>query len=191
MSSSPPYDNTPLEVLETQPFTHDETPSNTSTTKVRRKTSEIWKHFTEHADTPYKVVCNYCARVFSHSLGGGLGHLKRHYEDKHMSKEGTNTDLRQSRLQICTSGNVGNWKFDDKYCRERTVQFIVEDEQAFSLSSNVRFDDFVTSALQPQYKKISRQTTQILVRKKFIEKKEELIGEFNALLSKISLTSDI
>lgn len=184
--SSPPYDNTPEEVLETQ-----NTPSTASTNKVRKKTSEIWKHFSDHAELPYKVVCNYCGKVFSHALGGGLGHLKRHYEDKHMPKEGGQTDFRQARLQIGSSGNVGNWKFDEKYCRERTVQYIIEDEQAFSLSANPRFFDYVTSALQPQFKKFSRQTTQRIAKKKFLERKQELITEFNALLSKISLTSDI
>ena len=35
--------------------------------------STIWKHYKDHPELPYKVIYKYCAEVFSHVLGSGLG----------------------------------------------------------------------------------------------------------------------
>jgi len=139
MSNSPPE-----YVQETQAA------STQSTSKPRRKTSYIWKHFHESSENPDKVVCNYCNKEYVHKKGSGLGSLERHWKHVH-NKETTTTDLRQSKLQIGTTGNIVNWKYDVESCREGLVKFIIHDEQPFNFSENSRFKDFQVNYVNPEF----------------------------------------
>ena len=174
-----------------QPQYQDTPTQSTGTKKPRKQNSWVWEHVTLDPVDENRCCYNYCGLGYTCPRGGGVGHIARHLQKclaKHNKEE--NTDLRQSKLQLGSSG-LANWKYNAEGAKGRIIKYIVEDEQPFSLSENKKFQSCVQDCLNPQFQGHSRNTTKNIIYKTFKKDKQDLMRIFFSLLCRVSLTCDV
>ncbi|KAI5353105.1 hypothetical protein L3X38_005997 [Prunus dulcis] len=183
----PMHANMPLE-SNTQEENIDQTE-----VKKRKKTSEVWKHFKvcdqklDDGTILPKVVCIYCKHALTCKTTNGTGHLHRHF-NACLKKNGHN-HARQSQLSANTG--ISSFKYSQAKMRVELARFIACAELPFRFAENRCFKRFVQVALQPEFKKVSRNTNRSDVVKLYDEEKKKLINVFSNLKGSIAVTSDM
>ncbi|VVA41406.1 Hypothetical predicted protein [Prunus dulcis] len=183
----PMHANMPLE-SNTQEENIDQTE-----VKKRKKTSEVWKHFKvcdqklDDGTILPKAVCIYCKHALICKTTNGTGHLHRHF-NACLKKNGHN-HARQSQLSANTG--ISSFKYSQAKMRVELARFIACAELPFRFAENRCFKRFVQVALQPEFKKVSRNTNRSDVVKLYDEEKKKLINVFSNLKGSIAVTSDM
>ena len=93
--------------------------------------------------------CIYYGTIYTCPRGRGVGHISSHLTKCIATQnKDDNTDLRQSKLHVGSSGIV-NWKYSTKEAKEDLTKFIVQDEQSFNFYENKRFESCVQNYFNP------------------------------------------
>ena len=142
----------------------------------------MWEYFILSKDNT-QAKCKTCGKIFSAKTTGGTGHLSRH-----MRKCGQPaTDLTQPRLSAShPTGFTYNYERD----RDELGKMLVHSETPFLFSENDAFNRYITTALQPQHKKIGRKTVSSSAMAKYLQQKEKLKFDLGSTTARVSLTAD-
>ncbi|CAM0944793.1 unnamed protein product, partial [Alopecurus aequalis] len=197
-----PTTNSPLsnhyDIDDTPPSHSQSHPSQTSTAststsstgkKARRKTSVLWEHFEEETVVVEgvgvrKARCKWheCNSLFALQIGGGNGHMKRHYEG-HL-KASVAADKLSARRQ-------DTLKFNPDGSRESLCRMVAVLDLPLGFGESEDFVEYIQTSHNPNFKPVSRQTTSRDMRKlcksNVAKIKEELANDTFSL----ALTSDI
>ncbi|KAA1096172.1 hypothetical protein PGT21_050031 [Puccinia graminis f. sp. tritici] len=151
----------------------------------KRKTSDIWNHFTKIKDgATTKAICLNCSATLSAQSNAGTNHLWRHY---HRCK----SEPRQSVLVPRNSQSLPELirppKFNQEAMQECLVEMIVAHQYPFSMVEHRSFREFI-SALQPKFKMIDQATLQTECMNLYKKRKAVISKQFDDHPSKIALT---
>lgn len=150
--------------------------------KVKGRKSEVFRYFILSKDN-LKAKCKTCGNVYGAVSTGGTGHLARHV--KKCGKP--SSDPTQPKLSTHHPfGFTYNYERD----RDELGKMLVHSETPFLFSENDAFNQYITTALQPQHKKISRKTVTSSAMKSYLELKEKLKFDLGTTLARVSLTAD-
>ncbi|GAY53194.1 hypothetical protein CUMW_147530 [Citrus unshiu] len=137
-----------------------------------------------------QAVCKYCQSALSAKSNGGTGHLRRHMETcqtKHAPQ-----DLTQTQLSQYGSGPSGitSFIYSQQTMREGLARYIAAAEQPLTFSEDERLINFLQRYVQPQLKKVPRNTLKRDLTKIFHDMKKILINTFINFNGVISISSD-
>ncbi|OAY78882.1 putative AC transposase, partial [Ananas comosus] len=93
--------------------------------------------------------------------------------------------------RVAPLNGVSTFQYSHERNRRELVLYIVGAEQPYTFAECPYFEHYVKTALNPAYKKTSRNTSRKDSIKAFLEYRQNLISILKNLNSKISLTSDI
>ncbi|KAF7134717.1 hypothetical protein RHSIM_Rhsim04G0042400 [Rhododendron simsii] len=170
------------------------TATGTCGAKKRRLTSYVWEHFQKvenfidkHGISQGKrAVCNYCGSDFSCNSNHGTGSTGRHFKNIHKK------DLEEGRLGSSgPSGGLSKFKYSKPKMREGLARYVAAAEQPFTFGDDIRFEYFVKNYLNPEFSKVSRNTTRSDCLGAFGKTRKEMITEIKKFDSTISFTSDM
>ena len=149
--------------------------------RTKRK-SEVWAYFVLSRDNT-QAKCKTCGKIFSAKTTGGTGHLLRH--GRKCGEPAS--DPSQPRISATyPSGFVYNYERD----RDELGKMLVHSETPFLFSENDAFNRYITTALQPQHKKIGRKTVSSSAMTKYLQQKEKLKYDLGSTTARVSLTAD-
>ena len=82
-----------------------------------------------------KAKCKICNKLLSGGSNAGTSHLKRDHEN---CKTKNNVDIRNyMQLGKNESGNLKTFSYDESYCREKMIGYIIRVEQPFNFTSSL------------------------------------------------------
>ena len=144
--------------------------------------SGVWRYYSLSRDNQ-KAKCKTCGKIFSAATSGGTGHLVRHQRICGQPA----SDPAQPRISVShPSGFIYNYERD----RDELGKMLVHSETPFLFSENDSFNHYITTALQPQHKKIGRKTVVRSAMAKYLEQKEKLKFDLGSTCARVSLTAD-
>ncbi|KAF7124630.1 hypothetical protein RHSIM_Rhsim12G0104300 [Rhododendron simsii] len=158
--------------------------SGDSGSKMSRRRSWVWKHFSikkrfkdkSGVNIGPRAVCHYCDTNYSSKSNHGVGQHTRHLRTKHEDKIGDASD--------------SNFVYSKEKMRHGLALYVAAAEQPFTFGGDIRFEYFVQNFLNPSFAKVSRNSTRSDTKKAHSEVKKELMSEF-ASLGAIGFTSDM
>ena len=81
-----------------------------------------------------KSKCKICNKLLSGGSNAGTSHLKRHHEN---CKTKNNVDIRfYMQLGKDESENLKTFSYDESYCHEEMIGYIIRAEQPFNFTSS-------------------------------------------------------
>ena len=83
------------------------------------------------------------------------------------------------------------WSYDSAYARECLAWYIVQTDQPINFGESVFYEEFIQKAFNPQFKDVSKTTTENDLKKWFYTERNNLITELHHLSVSIALTYDI
>ena len=105
----------------------------------KKFTSNIWNFFDrveiilENNKKEIKAKCKICNKFLTGGSNAGTSHLKRHHEN---CKTKNNVDIRNyMQLGKDESGNLKTFSYDESYCREEMIGYIIRAEQPFNFTN--------------------------------------------------------
>lgn len=132
-----------------------EVPKGEQSSAKRRKTSDIWNHFTKTNDgTTTKAICLSCGSTLSAQSSAGTNHLWRHH---HRCKAEPRQSLLIPRQSVSQLDRMP--RFNQDAIRESLAKMIVALQFPFSMVEDQSFREFV-APLQPKFKMIDQATLQ-------------------------------
>jgi hypothetical protein len=144
------------------------TSASTSGKKTRRR-SEIWKFFDVKAkkmadgSVQERAFCKICNADFSCNPSQGTNHLNRHYRTCRSRVEKQTTDRTiQTQLQFSSQGSDNQltpWHYDPNKARELHARFVAVKDLPIDFADDIYFQEYISQAYCPQFKKVSRNTT--------------------------------
>ncbi|KAJ1288844.1 hypothetical protein BS78_02G118900 [Paspalum vaginatum] len=162
----------------------------------RRRTSEVWKDFTEvRAGGTVRAKCNYCSKKLSASSKNGTNHLRLHLKScvqkkiKLNGKEMAQASLRFGKTE-CGTVSVENYTFDQDIARQELGAMIVLHEYPLSMVDHVGFRRFV-GALQPLFKIGTRNTIRSDIMAQYDLEKKKAIEYMAGIKSRVAITTDL
>ncbi|KAI8559926.1 hypothetical protein RHMOL_Rhmol04G0214300 [Rhododendron molle] len=114
------------------------------------------------------------------------GSTVRHFQNKHKK------DLEEGRLGSSgPSGGLSKFQYSKPKMREGLARYVAAAEQPFTFRDDIRFEYFVKNYLNPEFSKVSRNTTRSDCLVAFGKTRKEMITEIKKFDSTISFTSDM
>ena len=160
-----------------EPWLNDDEQSS----QTNRK-SGVWRYYSLSRDNQ-KAKCKTCGKIFSATTTGGTSHLVRHQRKCGQPA----SDPAQPRISVShPSGFIYNYERD----RDELGKMLVHSETPFLFSENDAFNHYITTALQPQHKKIGRKIVVRSAMAKYLEQKEKLKFDLGSTCARVSLTAD-
>ena len=165
-----------------------------STRKRRASTSKVWKDF----DEIYEVIdgkerrtgarCKHCKKNLTGKSTHGTGHLKRHIPICPVLK--SRNAMTQTQLKFNPDGSVHLWEYKPEVARTELCRLIARLDLPICIGESDAFEEYITTAHNPKFAKVSRQTTTRDFAKYFTERRAQLV-ECLKSVSSVALTSDI
>ncbi|CAL9232934.1 unnamed protein product [Arabidopsis halleri] len=162
--------------------------SQENSRKRRKKTSEMWIHFTQAGkgdDGKNRVKCNYCGEKLVYEPTTGTSPMKRHHQRcikkpkyKHVAD-----------MIIDGDGKTRRMKIDQSVVREKFSRVIIRHDLPFSVVEYEELRRFF-QYLNPDYSYYTRNTAATDVVKTWEIEKNKLKMDLAKIQSRICLTSD-
>ena len=181
-----------LEGQSSQPALYESV--NTSSRKRRASTSKVWNDF----DEIYEVIagnevrtgakCNHCKKDFSSKSTHGTGHLSRHIPICLVLKG--RSALPQSQLKFNPNGSVHTWEYKPDVARTQLCRLIARLDLPLYFGESDAFEEYITTAHNSRFAKVSRQTTTRDLAKYFNDRRAQLVECLKSVYY-LALISDI
>ena len=160
------------------------------TSSSGKRKSSVWADFKEVKENDVRVaaICNICSKRLSARSCSGTGHLIRHQAS--CRKKVDHAHRVQSRLAL-NRDSFRNWVYDPAVARTELCRLIARLDLPLGIGETQAWDDYITRAHNPQFVKVSRQTTTRDLGKLFADRRDVLMKSVLPAASSVSLTSDI
>ena len=160
------------------------------TSSSGKRKSSVWADFKEVKENDVRVaaICNICSKRLSARSCSGTGHLIRHQAS--CRKKVDHAHRVQSRLAL-NRDSFRNWVYDPAVARTELCQLIARLDLPLGIGETQAWEDYITRAHNPQFVKVSRQTTTRDLGKLFADRRDVLMKSVLPAASSVSLTSDI
>ena len=119
----------------------------------KKFTSNIWNFFDrieinlENNKKEIKEKCKICNKLLSGGSNAGTSHLKRHHEN---CKTKNNVDIRNyMQLGKDENGNLKTFSYDESYCREEMIGYIIRAKQPFNFMETHDYTGTMQRAVNP------------------------------------------
>ncbi|KAL2903553.1 putative AC transposase, partial [Bienertia sinuspersici] len=177
------------------------------TTKQRAPSSWVWQYFdkvpTNEPDR-YNVTCKVCRDVknmkkpknYKWQKNDGTGTMSRHLRSEHgLGLEGEEGSSGGGQAQLHGyASDIPGIGMPFVYNRDRMItefgKFIIADELPFSFSESPNYEYFNRVALQPQYRRVSRNTLKRHTQEAYYAYRSYLMEMFRTYDGRVSLNSD-
>jgi hypothetical protein len=97
----------------------------------------------------------------------------------------------QNRLALNPDGSYRNWEYRPDVARAELCRLIARLDLLLSIADTDAWDDYITRAYNPRYKRVSRFTTSRDLSKLYNEKPHHLKNVVMPGVSSVCITSDI
>lgn len=191
--SSPSPSLTPAATPETSSPAPSVTPISDDNDIILKKkfTSDVWSHFKRvtHEGQP-KAQCKYCCKYLTARPKDGTTHLREH------AKRGCNRrkygDIRDMRQKVLSNeqNKLTSCHFDQDTARNELASMIILHEFPLSIVDYVGFRKY-SSALQPLFKMVSRNTIKRDIFKIYESEKAKVMKFIETNKSRIAVTTDM
>ncbi|XP_066358138.1 zinc finger BED domain-containing protein RICESLEEPER 2-like [Miscanthus floridulus] len=160
------------------------------TSSAGKRTSAVWVDFEEIKENDIRIaaICKMCGKRYTARSAAGTGHLLRHQAS--CKKKHDHARRVQSRLALNPDG-LHNWKYDPVVARTELCRLIARLDLPLGIGETQDWEDYIKRAHNPQFEKISRQTTTRDLGKLFAGQRAMLMNSVLPGASSISLTLDI
>nr|GLL35749.1 zinc finger BED domain-containing protein RICESLEEPER 2-like [Ipomoea trifida] len=169
-------------------FETDTVDSDSVSTQKRKKSSEVWNHFStleKGEDGRGRVACNYCKKSYLHDAAkSGTSTLSRHLLTCKKKPEDA------SAMLIDQEGKLNNRTIDQKVCRELIAQCTIEHNLPFKWVE-YRSVRLLCEYLNPDFQFISRNTLASDVLQLYERHKERLKLILKKTTGMLCLTCDV
>ncbi|KAJ1688149.1 hypothetical protein LUZ63_019539 [Rhynchospora breviuscula] len=109
---------------------------NPTKKKIRKTTSDVWKHFTRGPVQPngsYYGICNYCGEKYLQGQQRGTSSMRNHIDKKCNKIPRNKPEALQKLLQAKSEKNaLVAWRFDQMKCRKSLAKMVIAHEYPFS-----------------------------------------------------------
>jgi len=155
----------------------------------RRKTSDVWNHFTKNKDGPTtKAICLNCNATLSAQSNSGTNHLWRHFN---RCKLEPRPSLLVSRgLQPISDHHRAPPRFNQEAAEETLTEMVMGMRLPFSIVEDTHFKEFA-SCLQPKFKMMDSSTLQASCLNFYKKRKAAIAKQLHDHPGKIALTLDV
>ena len=156
--------------------------------------SSIWNFFDriefnlENDKKNIKAKCKICDKLFTCGSNAGTSHLRRHHES---CKIKNNVYINYMQLDRDESEILKTFSYNESYCREAMIDYIIRAEQPFNMMETHDFSETIQRTLNPQFTGWSRDVVIRYVMEKFNTQKEIFKKFFANFEGTICLTTDI
>lgn len=161
------------------------------TRSEKKRTSEVWDHFTRKKEDNDRAICNYCGKEMACATKSGTTSLKKHVNlacKSYQAWLAVNKDNTQGALDV-ENGNMRVCKVSESVFREATNEMMVVGELALSWVESVAWRNFCNKT--KLYVPHSRRTATRDIVEGFVKKREEMKKVLNENKQRLSLTTDI
>jgi len=169
-------------------------PDGNSAKRSRPSTSPVWDDFEKLFKTTadgktvrYGARCLHCSKIYSGFSSGGTGHLSRHIASCVKRRE--KTRMSQSQISFNPDGSMRTWDYCPLVARTQLVRLFARLDVPISMGESEAFEEFIKTAHNPKYARVSRQTTARDIVKYFTECKANLVSTFSTSVNCLCLTS--
>lgn len=141
---------------------------------------------------PYATY-KYCHTKLSARSGGGTGHLKRHAEAclKKIAAGRTQGRNIQTQFNFGADGSVSTWMYNPQVARDKIARYIVIEDLPIRTGESPSFERMIQRDFCPQYRHVSRRTTERDIIKLYQRKLSSSKENFLKVTFFFALTSDI
>lgn len=191
--SSPSPSLTPTATPETGSPTPSVTPISDDNDIILKKkfTSDVWSHFKRvtYEGQP-KAQCKYCCKYLTARPKDGTTHFREHAKNRcNRRKYGDIRDMRQKVL-VNEKNKLTSCHFDQDMARNELASMIILHEFPLSIVDYVGFRKY-SSALQPLFKMVSRNTIKRDIFKIYESEKAKVMKFIETNKSRIAVTTDM
>ena len=99
--------------------------------------------------------------------------------------------MSQSQISFNPDGSMRTWDYCPLVARTQLVRLIARLDVPISMGESEAFEEFIKTAHNPKYARVSRQTTTRDIQKYFTDCKAKLVETFGTSVNCVCLTSDI
>ena len=163
--------------------------SRPSTSPVCDDFEKLFKTTADGKTVRYGARCLHCSKIYSGFSSGGTGHLSRHIASCVKRRE--KTRMSQSQISFNPDGSMRTWDYCPLVARTQLVRLFARLDVPISMGESEAFEEFIKTAHNPKYARVSRQTTTRDIQKYFTDCKAKLVETFGTSVNCVCLTSDI
>ena len=137
-----------------------------------------------------KAKCKFCAKILTANPNAGTRHLLAHGQNCAKKYAGERNPM-QSQLQFQKDGSVSTWTYDPIRAREALAKLIASTDLPINFGDNVYFEKYIQEAHNPQFKRVTRNTTRSDILNVYNKARISLKSQITSANFCIALTSDI
>ncbi|CAO2203612.1 unnamed protein product [Urochloa humidicola] len=173
-----------------------------TSSRIRRKTSMVWEHFTtEESEGCTKACCNHCKRIFAYSSGSkmaGTSHLKRHITQGHCpvikghkpSARGTHSGgqvtIEKPSKRRRTYTSYANAPFNPDLSSSYLAKMIILHDYPLHIVQQPTFLSFI-DGLQPRFEVMSTDGMEAEVYAIYLKERDNMLKEVGNIPGRINL----
>ena len=164
----------------------------------RASTSWVWQYYDKKPlsdPKKFELTCLVCIErgmapaKFAYATNQGTGTYARHLKNAHQITKEEPLERGQAQIAGYTTPGAGIFVYNRDRMIDGMAKLVCRDELPFSHGESANFEEFAQTQLNPQFRRVPRNTLKDRMVKMYRKQRTELMNMFHKLDSHVALTN--